>query len=120
MGPAEKPCTVKRWEARPPYWRGPHGGGHLGGGAAVGAAILEVKPAPPQELELSSSPLPGYLLSSTSLGNAFLSLPGSVCFLFHLSSARSCVRVEVLSLASECLLVTILPLETLSLSRHPL
>ena len=92
----------------------------LGGGAAVGAAILEVKPAPPQELELSSSPLPGYLLSSTSLGNAFLSLPGSVCFLFHLSSARSCVRVEVLSLASECLLVTILPLETLSLSRHPL
>ena len=82
----------------------------------MGAAILEVKPAPPQELELSSSPLAGYLLSSTSLGNPFLSSPGSVCFLFHLSSLRSCVRVGVLSVASECLFVTILPLEALLLS----
>lgn len=74
MGIARKPCTVKLSDVGPPYWRGSHGGGHLGKGPTVGAAILEAKPAPSQELGPSSSPP---LLSSCCLRLPSRSLPKS-------------------------------------------
>ncbi|CAK7307497.1 hypothetical protein VULLAG_LOCUS13326 [Vulpes lagopus] len=70
MGLAGTPCTVKPSDSRLPYWRASYGGGHLGKGHAVGAAILEVKPAPSQEPEPSSSP--PFLRSATALPKSIL------------------------------------------------
>lgn len=95
---------------RRPSWAGP----------AVGAAILEVKPAPSQELESSSSP--------PLLGSSCLRLPSGIppylqlvrsVFHFHfIAFFFVCVCVNALrSLWAS--VVTILPLETLSRARHP-
>lgn len=95
-------CTARRSDAGR-HLGAARGGGHLGRGPAVGAAILEIRPAPPRELN--------EFLSPRSLGCSWLRLPipspslnppGSVCFQFHLPSlftalvsVCACVRVCV-------------------------
>lgn len=78
------------------------GGGHLGKGPAVGAAILEVKPAPSREGTKLLPSVTGFILSATTLLNP---LPKSIPYgLFSVSLAFIvhcpcvCLRARAFSL----------------------